>query len=72
MFPISLVSLPNALEKGSLLVIFTEWNVGCTWAVTVDWLIKLSVGCNEGTEYLCLPNSPGTIRALQVQRLKRK
>ena len=72
MFLISQISLPNTLEKGFLLVIFTEWNVDCIWAVTVDKLIKLSVGCNEGTEYHCLPNSPRTIRALQVQRLKKK
>lgn len=36
-----------SVEKGSLLMICIEWNVGCIQALIVNELIKLNVGCDR-------------------------
>lgn len=36
-----------SVEKGSLLMICIEWNVGCVQALTVNELIKCNVSCDK-------------------------
>lgn len=36
-----------SVEKGSLLMICIEGNVGCSQALTVNELIKLNMGCDK-------------------------